>query len=98
MYALWQGTVQGRQGGQEGQALDTRSEMITRPHKVLDGAKLEEWAARFAPDLLSAWEYGPCNWVEFWVWMDLKYPDEFSRFEEWYLSQFEEWYLTARKK
>jgi len=58
--------------------------MLARPHKFLDGAKLEEWAARYAPELFSAWEYGPCDSIDFWDWLDLEYTDEFSRFEEWY--------------
>ena len=58
--------------------------MLARPHKFLDGAKLEEWAARYAPELFSAWEYGPWDWLDFWDWLDLEYTDEFSRFEEWY--------------
>lgn len=59
--------------------------MTTRPCKILDAAELEQWAERYAPHQLTAYECSDaCEYLDFWEWMDLTHSDVLSYFKFWY--------------
>lgn len=56
--------------------------MLTRPHKVLDAAKLEEWAEEFHPYILREWEYSEVvEWLDFWDWLEYEHFEVMDEFE-----------------
>ena len=58
---------------------------LARPHKYLDGAKMERWFNLHYFEVLDEWECeGIYEYQDFWDFVCEKYPDEMDAFESWF--------------